>query len=132
MLCLKVEDDTIDLNAMLMKRDPRLALDREEVGFSHTTDCSDHDQLSHDESDGCLTFTLKTMSPIEQLPPIDRVLDLLNKPYNVSSLSQNSVSHPFVLTGILVVQVGPPHHFLVIEGVRQEQVLLYDNLQGYK
>ena len=132
MLCFKLEDNTIDLHAMLMKRDPRLALDRDDVGFSHATDCSDHDQLSHDESDGCLTFTLKIMSPIEQLPPIDRVLDLLHKPFNVPSLSQTSVSHSFVLTGILVVQLGPPHHFLVIESFRQEQVLLYDNLQGYK
>ena len=32
-----------------MKRDPRLALDRDDVAFSHATDCSDHDQLSHDE-----------------------------------------------------------------------------------
>ena len=38
----------------------------------------------------------------------------------------------FVLTGILIVQGGPPHHFLVAERTHQEQVLIYDNLQGHK
>ena len=32
----------------------------------------------------------------------------------------------------MIVQGGPPHHFLVAERTHQEQVLIYDNLQGYK
>lgn len=39
---------------------------------------------------------------------------------------------PIVLTGILIVQGGAPHHFLIDERTHQEQVLIYDNLQGNK
>lgn len=35
MLAVHTEDGSIDLNTMLQHRNPRLALDREDVGFSH-------------------------------------------------------------------------------------------------
>ena len=40
MLSINLENDTIDLPQMIADRAPRLALDREDVGFSHASDCS--------------------------------------------------------------------------------------------
>ena len=37
-----------------------------------------------------------------------------------------------MLTGIIIVQGGPPHHFLLIERFHQGKILLYDNLKGHK
>ena len=68
MLSINLENDTIDLPQMIANRAPRLALDREDVGFSHASDCYNQDQQSNEEIEGCLMFTLKITSPIEQLP----------------------------------------------------------------
>ena len=133
MLIVNADNNTIDLSMMLTSRNPpRLALDRDDVGFSHAIECLDHDQLSQSEIAGCLIFALKITSPMSQLPMATQVIHLLNQQYNVPSLGQDPVVHPFLLTGILVVQGGPPHHFLVTERFHQRRVLVYDNLQGHK
>ena len=38
MLIVNLENDTIDLAQMIAGRNPRLALDRDDVGFSHAGD----------------------------------------------------------------------------------------------
>jgi len=107
LLVVHAQGGSIDLNTMLNSRNPRLALDRDDVGFSHVPHCSNHDQLDSDEVKRGLLFTLKITSPLGQLPSVTQV-------------------------GVLIVQGGPPHHFLVSERTHQEQVLIYANLQGYK
>ena len=107
LLVVHAQGGSIDLNTMLNSRNPRLALDRDDVGFSHVPHCSNHDQLNLDEVKHGLLFTLKITSPLGQLPSVTQV-------------------------GVLIVQGGPPHHFLVSERTHQEQVLIYANLQGYK
>ena len=51
MLAVNVEDETVDLPQMLADRSPRLALDRDDVDFSHshTSNCFDYEQLKHEE-----------------------------------------------------------------------------------
>ena len=132
LLVVHAQGGSIDLNTMLNSRNPRLALDRDDVGFSHVPHCSNHDQLNLDEVKQGLLFTLKITSPLGQLPSVTQVLGLLHQHYRVSSFDQDPAVQTFVLTGILIVQGGPPHHFLVAERTHQEQVLIYDNLQGYK
>ena len=58
MLIVNLENDTIDLAQMIACRNPRLALDRDDVGFSHAGDCNNEDQLNYEEIEGCLIFTL--------------------------------------------------------------------------
>ena len=74
LLIVNLEDGTVDLAQMIAHRNPRLALDRDDVGFSHAPDCADYDQLCYDEISGCLLFTLKITSPTEQLPPATKTL----------------------------------------------------------
>ena len=62
MLIVNLENDTIDLAQMIAGRTPRLALDRDDVGFSHAGDCHNVDQLNHEEIEGCLIFTLKSQA----------------------------------------------------------------------
>ena len=104
MLSINLENDTIDLTQMIADRAPRLALDREDVDFSHASDCFNEDQQSNEEIEGCLTFTLKITSPFEQLPIATKALNLLGQLFDVPTLSVNPVSRPFIITGIILVQ----------------------------
>ena len=131
MLSINLENDTIDLPQMIADRAPRLALDREDVGFSHASDCFNEDQQSNEEIEGCLTFTLKITSPFEQLPIATKALNLLGLLFDVPTLSANPVSQPFIITGIIIVQGKSSHHFLIIERCNEGQVLVYDNLRGH-
>jgi len=131
MLVVNLENDTIDLPQMIADRHPRLALHRDDVGFSHDSDCSDEDLLSHEEIEGCKIFTLKITSPFEQLPSANKALHLLGQPFNTPTVCAHPVSHAFVVTGIIIVQCKSSHHFLVIERCTEHQVLIYDNLQGH-
>ena len=132
MLSVNLDDDTVDIAQMMACRNPRLALDRDDVGFSHASDCANNDQLCYDQIGGCLLFTLKISSPIEQLPPVAKTLVFLGQSLDVQSIGGNPVSQVFTVTGIIVVQGEASHHFLVIERCHQNKTLLYDNLQGYK
>ena len=109
-LAVHTEDGSVDLATMINHRSPRLALDREGVKFSHSPGCSNNDQLCSEEISSGLFFTLKITSPIEQLPQLTQVLKLLNQHYNVSALRKDSQAQTFALTGILIVQGGPPNH----------------------
>ena len=131
MLSINLENDTIDLPQMIADRAPRLALDREDVGFSHASDCYNQDQQNNEEIEGCLIFTLKITSPIEQLPIATKALNLLGQLFNVPTLSANPISQSFIITGIIIVQGKSSHHFLIIERWNQGQVLVYDNLRGH-
>ena len=131
MLSINLENDTIDLSRMIADRAPRLALDREDVGFSHASDCYNQDQQNNEEIEGCLIFTLKITSPIEQLPIATKALHLLGQLFNVPTLSANPVCQSFLVTGIIIVQGKSSHHFLIIERWNEGQVLVYDNLQGH-
>jgi len=131
MLSINLENDTIDLPQMIAGRTPRLALDREDVGFSHASNCQDQDQQNNEEIEGCLIFTLKITSPIEQLPTATKALCLLGQLFNVPTVSANPVSQPFIVTGIIIVQGRSSHHFLIIERWNEGQVLIYDNLRGH-
>ena len=65
LLVVHAQGGSIDLNTMLNSRNPRLALDRDDVGFSHVPHCSNHDQLNLDEVKHGLLFTLKITSPLD-------------------------------------------------------------------
>ena len=56
MLIVNLENDAIDLAQMIAGRTPRLALDRDDVGFSHAGGCHNEDQLNYEEIEGCLIF----------------------------------------------------------------------------
>ena len=131
MLIVNLENDAIDLAQMIAGRTPRLALDRDDVGFSHAGDCHNEDQLNYEEIEGCLIFALKITSPIEQLPPATKALYFLGQSFNVPTASTNPVSQAFIVTGIIIVQGKSSHHFLIIERCNKGQVLLYDNLRGH-
>ena len=131
MLIVNLENDTIDLAQMIAGRTPRLALDRDDIGFSHASDCHNEDQLNYEEIEGCLIFTLKITSPIEQLPPATKALHFLGQSFNVPTASTNPVSQAFIVTGVIIVQGKSSHHFLIIERCNKGQVLLYDNLRGH-
>jgi len=131
MLSINLENDTIDLPQMIANRAPRLALDREYVGFSHANDCHNQDQQNNEEIEGCLIFTLKITSPIEQLPTATKALCLLGQLFNVPTVSANPVYQSFIVTGIIIVQGRSSHHFLIIERWNEGQVLIYDNLRGH-
>ena len=92
MLIVNLENDTIDLPQMIAGRVPRLALDRDDVGFSHASDCHNQDQLNHEEIEGCLIFTLKITSPIEQLPPATKALCFLGQTYTAPAANAYPVS----------------------------------------
>ena len=132
MLIVNLEDDTVDLEQMIACRNPRLALDRDNIGFSHASDCVNYDQLSYDEIGGFLLFTLKITSPIEQLPPAAKTLAFLGQSFKVLSVGSNPESQDFVVTGIIIVQGESSHHFLMIERCHKGKVLIYDNLKGHK
>ena len=131
MLSVNLENDTIDLPQMIADRAPRLALDREDVGFSHASDCHNQDQQNNEEIEGCLIFTLKITSPIEQLPTATKALCFLGQLFNVPTVSANPVSQSFIVTGIIIVQGKSSHHFLIIERWNEGQILIYDNLRGH-
>ena len=131
MLIVNLENDAIDLAQMIAGRTPRLALDRDDVGFSHAGDCHNEDQLNYEEIEGCLIFALKITSPIEQLPPATKALYFLGQSFNVPTASTNPVSQAFIVTGIIIVQGKSSHHFLIIERCNKGQILLYDNLRGH-
>ena len=131
MLIVNLENDTIDLPQMIAGRVPRLALDRDDVGFSHASDCHNQDQLNHEEIEGCLIFTLKITSPIEQLPPATKALCFLGQTYTAPTANAYPVPQSFIVTGIIIVQGKSSHHFLIIERCNKGQVLLYDNLRGH-
>ena len=131
MLIVNLENDTIDLPQMIAGRVPRLALDRDDVGFSHASDCHNQDQLNHEEIEGCLIFTLKITSPIEQLPPATKALCFLGQTYTAPAANAYPVPQSFIVTGIIIVQGKSSHHFLIIERCNKGQVLLYDNLRGH-
>ena len=114
-----------------MQIELRLALDREDVGFSHASDCYNQDQQNNEEIEGCLIFTIKITSPIEQLPIASKALNFLGQLLNVPTLSANPVSQSFLITGIIIVQGKSSHHFLIIERWNGGQVLVYDNLRGH-
>ena len=117
---------------MLAHRTPRLALDREDVDFAHSFDCTNSEHLMYQEAPEYLMFTLKITCPHECLPSIADVVGLLERTFDVQPLNFNAESRPFTVTGILTVQGNTVHHFVVIEKYQQQQVLLYDNLSGYK
>ena len=117
---------------MLAHRTPRLALDREDVDFAHSVDCTNSERLMYQQAPEYLMFTLKITCPLECLPSIADVVGLLEQTFDVQSLNSNAESRPFTVTGILTVQGNTAHHFVVIEKYQQQQVLLYDNLSGYK
>ena len=98
LLVVHAQGGSIDLNTMLNSRNPRLALDRDDVGFSHVPHCSNHDQLDLDEVKRGLLFTLKITSPLGQLPSVTQVLRLLHQHYRVSSFDQDPAVQTFVLT----------------------------------
>ena len=60
------------------------------------------------------------------------MLNMLGRSFSIPSLSEVPVTQTFVLTGMIIVQGGPPHHFLLIERFHQGKILLYDNLKGHK
>ena len=117
---------------MLTNRIPRLALDREDVDFAHSIDCTNSEHLMYQQAPEYLMFTLKITCPLECLPSIAEVIGLLERTFDVQPLNINAESRPFTVTGILTVQGNTAHHFVVIEKYQQQQVLLYDNLSGYK
>ena len=117
---------------MLAHRTPRLALDREDVDFAHSFDCTNSEHLMYQQAPEYLMFTLKITCPHECLPSIADVVGLLERTFDVQPLNFNAESRPFTVTGILTVQGNTVHHFVVIEKYQQQQVLLYDNLSGYK
>jgi hypothetical protein len=109
LLVVHAQGGSIDLNTMLNSRNPRLALDRDDVGFSHVPHCSNHDQLDLDEVKRGLLFTLKITSPLGQLPSVTQVLRLLHQHYRVSSFDQDPAVQTFVLTGIRVYSRSDKH-----------------------
>ena len=126
------EDGEVLLPQMLAHRTPRLALDREDIDFAHTSDCTNAEHLMYHQTPEYLMFTLKITCPQECLPPITDVVRLLERTFDVQPLNLNAESQPFTVTGILTVQGNTAHHFVVIEKYQQQKVLLYDNLIGYK
>lgn len=82
-LILNLENDTLDLAQMLACRNPRLALDRDDVCFSHAAGCSDYEQLCYDQIAECLLFVLKITSPMDQLPPVIKVLAFLERSFDI-------------------------------------------------
>ena len=117
---------------MLTHRTPRLALDREDIDFAHTFDCTNAEHITYSQTPEYLMFTLKITCPQECLPTITDVLGLLEQTFDVQPLNHDADSQPFTVTGILTVQGNTAHHFVVIERYQQQKVLLYDNLIGYK
>ena len=126
------ENREVLFQQMLTNRTPRLALDREDVDFAHSADCTNSEHLRYLQAPEYLTFTLKITCPLECLPCIAEVVELIEQTFDVHPLNNNAESRPFTVTGILTVQGNTAHHFVVIEKYQQQQVLIYDNLSGYK
>ena len=87
--------------------------------------------FERDGVEGCLIFTLKITSPIEQLPPATKALCFLGQTYTAPTANAYPVPQSFIVTGIIIVQGKSSHHFLIIERCNKGQVLLYDNLRGH-
>ena len=124
------ESTAIDLDRMLGDRNPRLALDREEVGFAHCSDCANMEHLSYDQTATGLIFVLQILCTKDQLPMISHAVDLLDQTFDVQNIGSNPTVQQFRVSGLIVVQGTSSHHFFVIEKVDQDRVLIHDNLAG--
>ena len=125
-------DNGIHLPQMLAHRTPRLALEREDTDFVHAPDCTNAEHITYHQTPDYLMFTLKITCLMECLPTIADVLGLLDQTFDVRPIGSDMDPRPFTVTGILIVQGNSSHHFAIIERFHQQQVLIYDNLIGYK
>ena len=126
------ESSTIDLAQMLRNRNPRLALDREDVDFAHYNECADREQLSYDQNTAGLMFVLQIISTKDQLPTLSQAVVLLGQAFDVQNIGSNPTCQLFRVSGLIMVQGRTSHHFFVIEKVDHDKVLLHDNLLGYR
>ena len=124
------ESNTIDLAQMLCERNPRLALDREDIDFAHCNVCADREQLSYDQSTAGLIFILQILSTKDRLPTISQTVELLDQTFDVQNIGSNPACQKFRVSGLIVVQGASSHHFFVIEKVDHDKILLHDNLLG--
>ena len=115
---------------MLGDRDPRLALDREDVGFAHCNECANMEHLSYDQITAGLIFVLQILCTKNQLPMISHAIDLLDQTFEVQNIGSNPICQKFRVSGLIVVQGTSSHHFFVIEKVDNDRVLIHDNLSG--
>ena len=68
------ESTAIDLTQiMLGDRNPRLALDREDVGFVHCKECANMEHLSYNQTTAGLIFVLQILCTKNQLPMISQM-----------------------------------------------------------
>ena len=125
------ESTTIDLAQMLGERNPRLALEREEVGFAHCHECINIEHLSYNQATAGLIFVLQILCTQDQLPMISHATDLLDQTFDVQNIGSDPVFQRFRVSGLIVVQGTSSHHFFVIEKVDHDRVLIHDNLSGY-
>ena len=125
-LLIVPESGTIDLAQMLHNRNPRLALDREDVDFAHCNECADSEQLSYDQSTAGLMFVLQIISTKDQLPTLFQAVVLLGQKFDVQNIGSNPTCQSFQVSGLIMVQGRTSHHFCVIEKVDHDKVLLHD------
>ena len=124
------DSTAIDLAQMLGNRNPRLALDREEVGFAHHNECTNIDHLSYNQATAGLVFVLQILCTQSQLPMISHAIDLLDQTFDVQSIGSDPIFQKFRVSGLIVVQGTSSHHFFVIEKADQDRVFIHDNLSG--
>ena len=124
------DSTAIDLAHMLGDRNPRLALDREEVGFAHHNECTNIDHLSYNQATAGLVFVLQILCTQSQLPMISHAIDLLDQTFDVQSIGSDPIFQKFRVSGLIVVQGTSSHHFFVIEKADQDRVFIHDNLSG--
>ena len=124
------ESTAIDLAQMLGERNPRLALEREEVGFAHCRECINIEHLSYNQTTSGLAFVLQILCTQDQLPMISHATDLLDQIFDVQNIGSDPVFQKFRVSGLIVVQGTSSHHFFVIEKVDHDRVLIHDNLSG--
>ena len=124
------ESTAIDLSQMLGDRNPRLALDREDVGFAHCNECANMEYLSYNQTTAGLIFVLQILCTKNQLPMISHAIDLLDQTFDVQNIGSNPIFQKFRVSGLIVVQGISSHHFFVIEKVDHDRVLIHDNLSG--
>lgn len=131
-LALKDDDAAIDLFTMFLQKTPRLALDREEVGFTHHPDCQESQNINSFEKKCGIVFTVKINCPFDQLPQLVQVLHFLHQQFELPIQNQSTPTMTMMLAGILIVQGNSNHHFFMIEQHREGLVAVYDNLLGFK
>ena len=124
------ESNAIDLAQMLGDRNPRLALDRDDVDFAHYNECVNREHLSYDQITAGLIFVLQILCTKNQLPMISHAVDLLDQAFDVQNIGSNPTCQKFRVSGLIVVQGTSSHHFFVIEKVDHDKVLIHDNLSG--